>query len=87
MRERAALDKVVRETFSTEDTSELKSEKVPDMRSSGGKLRSGEGRACAKALRSLDNLSSNVHELQPILKAPSQVNIPYPHSLPSSSPN
>lgn len=87
MREGAAFDKVVRETFSTEDTSELKGEKVPDMRSSGGKLRSGEGRACAKALRSLDNLSSNVHELHPILKAPSQANIPYPHSLPSSSPN
>lgn len=83
MREGAAFDKVVRETFSTEDTSELKGEKMPDMRSSGGKLRSGEGRACAKAL----SLSSNVHELHPILKAPSQANIPYPHSLPSSSPN
>lgn len=87
MREGAPFDKVVRETFSTDDTSELKGEKVPDMRSSGGKLRSGEGRSCAKALRRVDNLSSNVHELHPILKAPSQANIPSPHSLPFSSPN
>lgn len=43
MREGAAFDKVVRETFSTEDTSELKGETVPDRRSSAGKLRSGEG--------------------------------------------
>lgn len=46
------MDRVVRETFSTEETPELKGKKVPDMRSSGGRLCSGEGRACATARRS-----------------------------------
>lgn len=73
-REGDALDKVVRGNFSTEETSELNGMKVPDMRKGGERVCSAEGKACAKekSEKSPDKLSSNMHQLHPILKAPPQ---------------
>lgn len=41
---------------------------------------------CKGPEKSPDTLSSNFHELHPILKAPPQANSPYPHHLPSTFP-
>ena len=61
--------------------------KVPDMRKGDERACSAEEKACAKekSEKSPDKLSSNIHQLHPILKAPPQAlntHIPPPR-LPS----